>query len=133
MWTDDIRAILEDAAVATFGEDLFFSSRATPPYLASGSYLVVIETPGGPPEFVHNEDIPHFIFPGAQVTGVANDYVTARAKAQAALDALRGKRNVTINSTFYRAIRTPQEPFDGGLNARGQCTVKFNIMGDKRP
>lgn len=135
MWIDDLKTLLQDAGVATYGTDLFFSTKAAPPAAASlaSGYLVVIETPGRDPEYVHNEDQPHFVFPGAQLSGVAPDYATARAKAQAARDALAGVRNTTINGTFYRAIRVAQEVFDGGLNARGESTAKFNVMGDKRP
>jgi hypothetical protein len=133
MWTDDITTLLEDANVATFGEDLFFSTKVAPAFLTSGAILVVVETPGRDPEYVHNQDKPRFVFPGAQVAAVAADYATARAKAQAAYDALVGNHNATINGTFYRGIKAIQDPFDGGLNARGQATCKFNIMGDKRP
>jgi hypothetical protein len=131
MWTDDITTLL--TPVATLGQDLFFSTKAAPAFLNSGSCLVVIETPGRDPEYVQNQDTPRFIFPGAQVAAVAVDYATARAKAQAAFDALVGHHNATINGTFYRGIKAIQQPFDGGLNARGQSTCKFNIMGDKRP
>lgn len=131
MWKDDVQTLLEDADVATFGEDLFFSTKAAPAFVASGAVLVVVETPGRDPEYIHNQDKPRFVFPGAQVTAIASDYATARAKAEEAYDALVGNHNATINGTFYRGIRATQEPFDGGLNLRGQPTCKFNIMGDK--
>ncbi len=94
---------------------------------------MVVETPGQPGEFIHNENVPHFEKPRAQVSGVAETYAMARLRAQAAYDALKGKYNVTINGTFYRAIRLLSPPRDGGLNGRGKPTVKFNIEGDKRP
>lgn len=133
MWTEDIRSILEDADVATGGEDLFFSTLPSPSaYLPSG-YINVIETPGSPGEFVHNQNTPRFEKPRAQVVGVATTYAMARLRAQAAYDALKGKYNVDINGTFYRAIRLLQPPAEGGVDARGKATVKFNIEGDKRP
>lgn len=130
-FADDLSTLLAGASVGTPGTNIFFSTKAAPPQGAAS--LVIVETPGAPPEFVHNENQPHFIMPGAQIAAVADDYPTARALAKAAWNALRGQYNVTINGTFYRAIHLTSVPADGGLNAQGRPTSKFNVRGDRQP
>ncbi len=127
---DDCRTIIENAGVATFGTTLFLSAEAAPPQGAA--YLLVIGYSAGSPEFVQNDNNPHYVFPGAQISAVADDYVSAFTLARNAYNAFRGQYNVTINSTFYRAIRFVTEPADGGLNAQRRPTVKFRIKGDRR-
>lgn len=132
MWIDDIVKLLEDAGVGTFGTDIFASTLHSVPMLPSGEATIqIIETGGTAPENIHNEVIkPAYRQPGAQITTRAGDYVTAHNKAAAAYSALF-VRNQTINSSWYQWIKALQEPFDSGVDGRGQVMVRFNVIGKK--
>ena len=132
MFLDDLATRLEDEGVATLGTDLFLSTRAAPPFLASGS-LTVVETGGSGPDLFHNKtDGAMTNRPSAQITARAASYQVARALAQNAYDALF-ITNTFINSGFYLWIRPLQEPFDGGTDDRGHIRVQFNVTANKRP
>jgi hypothetical protein len=143
-WLEDIVTLLEDAGVGTFGASLFASTKAKVPLLTGGqATCTIVETGGTSPESTHTTrtsqtttevvTTPAYLRPSAQLTFKADEYAEARAMAGEAYDALAGVRNTFVNSGWYRSIVPLQEPFDGGLDARGQAQVKFNILGDKRP
>src|SRR5262245_55870658 len=105
-WLEDIGTVLAGAGVATEGVDLFYSTQSAPGPLASGAYLVVIETGGTPPEHTQNSTgLPAYVFPGAQVTAVGYSYAEARALGRATYAALTRVRNEFVNSGWYRRIR----------------------------
>jgi hypothetical protein len=112
--------------------DLFLSSRANVPFLASGC-LQIIETGGTAPLSVHNRtEAPGYLRPTAQVTARAGTYPLARALAKEAYEALY-VTNIFINSGWYLFIRPLQEPFDGVTDERGQARVYFNVRAERRP
>jgi hypothetical protein len=133
-WLSDLVAQLEVDGVGVYGEDIFTSTKSSPPILPNGeATLSVVATGGTSPEKTHNSVIrPAYVRPGAQLTARARDYTTAEAKAQAAYDSLVKVRNVHINSGWYMSIDPLQEPFDGGTDERGQSQCQFNVIGRKR-
>lgn len=139
MWLDDLVILMEDADAGEFGVDLFTSTKTTIPFLASGT-LAIIETANASPERTQNAVIrPAYINVAAQFVGRGPTYAIAKARAQAAYDALVGIRNVYVTDdmftayTFYREITPMQEPFDGGVDpARGQARCVFNVKGIRR-
>lgn len=128
-WLADLVTILEADGVATFGVDLFTSTKAAPPFLLSGT-LTVVETGGTSADRTHNAVIrPATVRPGAQITARAKDYDTASRLAHLAYDAFVVVRNQWISSGWYKELTLMQEPFDGGLDKRGQAQCQFNIVG----
>lgn len=144
-WLEDLVTLQEDASVATYGTDLFISTRGNPPYVASGC-LAITETSGSAPERTHNSVIvPAYLRPAAQIMATAETYLRARALARAAYNAVVGVRNSWVIATreyesgeglqsgWYREITPLQEPFDAGVNDRGQARCGFNVIGVRRP
>ena len=132
-WLDDIVTALQAAGVGTLNADIFVSSRAVVPVLASGFATISIKsTPGTSPENTHNSTTrPAYLQPGAQILVRADDWEEAETKALAAYSALYQVQNEFINSGWYKWIRPTQEPFDMGLDARGQQQqVAFNVIGN---
>lgn len=143
-WLTDIVDRLEDQGVGTFGVDIFASSTSSIPILSSGAATIqVVATGGTTPDYTHNQPTrPAFLNPAAQLTTRAGTYAEAEAKARDAYFALciRNMRlavgngvGVLSSGTFYRWIKPLQEPFDTGVDPRGQATVKFNVIGSKVP
>lgn len=142
-WLEELAQLQTDAVNGTLGTDLFVSNRATIPMLASGvsSTLSIVETSGSAPERTQNKVVkPAYIRPAAQFVARARDYDTARARAQAAYNAVVGIRNVwvygplVVGSGYYREITPLQEPFDMGMDdARGQARCGFNVIAIRRP
>lgn len=134
-WLNDLVTQLQAEGVGTFNADIFASSKAVPPVLASGfATIVIIDTGGTDPEKTHNSVIlPAYLRPSAQLTARADSYEAADAKARAAYAALVKVRNQFIGATWYKWINPLQEPFDGGVDDRGQIRVWFNVIGNKRP
>lgn len=147
-WLDDLVTLMEDNSVATFGVDLWVSTKSTLPMLASGTgaVLSIVETSGSAPERTQNSVVrPGYIRPAAQILARANNYSTARAMAQAAYDAVVGIRNSWViasreyvsgeglQSGWYREITPLQEPFDAGVDDRKQARCGFNVIAVRRP
>lgn len=147
MFADDLITLMEDGGVATLNTNLFISTQASVPILASGdATLQIVETSGAGTERTQNSVIrPAYIHPSAQFTARANTYAKAKAMAQAAYDAVVGIRNclITANreyvtgaglqSGWYREINPLQQPFDGGPDDRKQARCQFNVIAIKRP
>ena len=153
-WLDDLVTLMHDAEVAEFGTNLFVSTKAAPPLLASGT-LSIVETSGGAPENTHTrregEQVlavvrPAYLRVAAQIMARADTYAAARELAQNAFDAVVGIRNCWIiaeeeytglseglQSGWYREINALQAPFDAGVDDRKQARCGFNIMGIRRP
>ena len=132
---DDMIDILELDGVGTANTDIFASSAATIPLLASGlATLHLIQTAGLEPERTHNAVLtPAYVQPGMQVTAAANTYAAAFAKATLAYNSLFKIRNQFINSGWYKWVKPLQEPGDSGVNPSGQSRVSFNVIANKRP
>lgn len=153
-WLDDLTTLMEDADVATFGTDLFWSTKSAPPALASGT-LSIVETSGSAAERTNTRRTgatveavtrPAYLRPAAQIMARADTYVRARQLAQAAYDAVVGlPRNrwivaereyiagAGLQSGWYREITPLQEPFDAGVDDRKQARCGFNVIGIRRP
>lgn len=128
-WLNDLVTLLEADGVGTFGTSIFTSTKAAPPILPSGS-LMIVATGGSGADRTHNAIIrPAIVRPGAQFTARAADYPTAERLARLAYDAVVVVRNQWINSGWYLEIMPLQEPFDGGLDVRGQSQCHFNVLG----
>lgn len=135
---DDLVTVLEGDGVGTYAVNIFISTKVAPPLLPIGSaVLVLVETGGTSPERTHNDDIgqpgtsggrPATIRPGAQITAKSADYDTAAALARQAYASLVKVTNIYVNSGWYKDINVLQEPFDGGLDPRGNAQCKFNIV-----
>lgn len=145
-WIEDLVTVLENDSVAIYGSTLFKSTKAAPALQFVGSaVLVLIPTGGSSPERTQNDDVlqpppsnpiyapgqgrPATIRPGAQVVAKAADYDSAEALARLAYTSLVRIGNQWINSGWYKSIDPLNEPFDGGLDARGNAQCKFNIIG----
>jgi hypothetical protein len=144
-WLDDLVTLVEDAHVATYGVDLFISTKASPPLLASGT-LSIVETSGSAPERTQNAVVrPAYIRPAAQFMARADTYERAREIARGAYNAVVGLRNswviaareyepgAGLRSGWYREITPLQEPFDAGVDDRKQARCGFNVIGVRRP
>lgn len=139
-WLDDLVTLMTDAGM-TLGDDLYTSTRSSPPLLASGeATLTIVETSGSAPERTQNSVItPAYLRVAAQFMGRAKSYAKAREKTQAAYDQVVGIRNCWIvdvgglHSGWYREIVPLQEPFDAGIDDRGQARCAFNVIATKRP
>lgn len=121
------------------GVDLFTSTKAQPPILASGeATLSIVETSGSSPERTQNYVTrPAYLNLSAQFMARAGSYAKARAKAQVAYDAVVGIRNSWVTdgamlSGWYREIVPLQEPFDAGVDDRGQARCGFNVIAVRR-
>lgn len=94
-FAEELVKILEDAAVGTFGVDIFVGTNASIPK-GNGPYLSIIETSGIPPIRIQNQAAPAYLHPTALIVARASDYVVARDMARAAYDAL----TVVVNQTI---------------------------------
>lgn len=153
-WVDDLVTLMEDAAVAEYGVDLFVSTKGNVPLLASGT-LSIVETSGSTPERTHTRRSgatvvgntrPAYQRPAAQIMARADSYPRAYALARAAYNAIvECPHNVWIvaereyeagaglQSGWYRDIVPLQEPFDAGVDDRKQARCGFNVIGVRRP
>lgn len=129
---DDIAARLVSQGVGTIGSSIFLGSRAAIP-AGDGPYISLTETGGTAPTRIQNQASVATQRPSAQVLTRAKNYVTARAKAKAAYDALDGIFNTTLNGTFYVSVTARQEPTDIGLDdaGPGRPMIVFNIDAEK--
>lgn len=147
-WLDDLVTLMEDGSVGYLGTDLFTSSAANVPMLASGlATLTIIETSAGGPERTQNSVVrPAYLNVSALFMARANTYRAAKAKCQAAYGEVVGIRNSWIvadreyfageglASGWYREIDPLQEPNDPGReDDRGQARCVFNVRGVRRP
>jgi hypothetical protein len=144
MWIDDLVTLLTDAGVASLGEDLTTSSKATLPALASGAVISIISTGGTSPEYTHTTRTSDgqvtavktraYERPSAIIISRAKNSGPALDAAWAAYNAVDGIRNEFINSGFYQAIHHQQsEPIDAGVDDKGFQRYTFNVIGIKRP
>lgn len=130
---DEIAAKLAAANVGVVGGSILLGSRAAIP-AGDGPYLSLIETGGSAPTRVHNIPGAKTQRPTAQISVRAASYLTARAMAKAAYNALDGTYNTTLSGTFYQSITARQEPTDIGLETgTNRVIIVFNIDAVKSP
>jgi hypothetical protein len=139
MFLDDIASVLVTAGVGVLGTSLFLSSKAVIPS-GAGPYITLTETGGmgvggfrGEGGRVQNKAGSSTVRPGAQVLVRASTYGAARSKSTAALVALDGIWNTTINGVAYLSITARQEPTDAGVDEAGRAVIVFNIDCEKQP
>jgi len=132
---DDMIDMLEGDLVGTYGTDIFASSQAFIPVLASGlATLHLIQTGGTAPERTHNAVLtPAYIQPTMQLTARASTHAAAFAKATAAYNSLFKIRNQFINSGWYKWVKPLGDLDDSGSDPNGQVRVSFNVIANKRP
>lgn len=135
MWSDELVTQLEADGVGVHNVNIFMSSRASIPVLASGAAtLGIYVTAGAGIETTHNSVIrPAYIFPSATLIARANSYARAEAMAYLAYFSLVKIRNQFIASGWYLWIKPLQEPHDPLTDARDQAQCSFTIVGKKRP
>lgn len=129
---DDLLTLVEDAGAGTFNVDIFLRN-ATVPMIYSGS-LCITDYEGQDPLWIHNSVLtPAFIRPRAQFMARAATADLAYRKARLAYGAVIGKRNVFINSGWYREIKVLQEPFPLGEDDNREYRFAFNVEAQKGP
>ncbi len=98
----------------------------------TGEYIVLRETGGTSPVFIHNTTTPAVKRPSLQIIVVASSLDAAMTLALAAYDAVTLK-GTSLNGTYYFHIRPNQEPFPLGPVENGRFQVGFNIRAELRP
>lgn len=133
MLAADLVAHYQSLNLGTYATDLFTTTKANIPVLASGLPTIqILETGGTAPDHIHNSATrPAYLQPSAQITVRATSPDTARLKAEELFYASH-VRNAFINSGWYMWIKPLQNPFDGGVDERGQARFQFNVIGKKR-
>jgi len=94
---EEITKILTDASVGVANVTIFESSKKDLP-VGDNAFIVITETGGVFPEWIHNEDTPAFQRPSAQINARASSYADARTMARAAYVALVAVQNQTVIS-----------------------------------
>lgn len=140
---NDLAARLVAQGVGTIGATsagvtgIFLGSNAKLPELGQGNgdgpFIVLIQTGGLSPMFVHNYAGAHVRRPSAQVGVRGTKWSTVSPKAEAAYAALNGIWNTTINGVFYQKIVAIQEPTDAGHDGDGRLMMVFNVATEKQP
>lgn len=133
MFLQDLADLFEANGLGVPGQTLFISS--TPILPNSGpNILLILATGGTAPVWVHNENLPAFILPGAQVRSIGPDYLIANDSIQAVYHLIAQVKNQKLSNTFYRRIHITQEPFDLGMDSTtGRVQIAFNMIGDLNP
>lgn len=130
---DNLITLFEADGVGIDGVNIFRSTMAAIPLVASGgATLHIIETGGSSPDRTQNATIfPAYLRPAAQLVARAATYASAREMADKAYQSTVKVRNQFIGANWYREIKPLQEPNDAlGVDDRGQARVSFNIVAD---
>jgi len=131
-FTRDIADLIIGAGFGTPGTDLFIGTKVTIPSESPIPITVIVATGGFAADWIHNTDLPAFVYPGAQISVRANDYPTAETLIHSIFNLLISVNNRVLGSTFYRRIRPFQQPFDLGTDAVRRAHLAFNIWGDRQ-
>ena len=130
---EDVLTLLQGAAVGTPGTDLYgagwYDEGGAP-----DAQVAVFEYGSDPPSHVlgpTNEasSVHHRV----QVVARSFDYLAARAKAQAAYDALANRVEITVGGRRYIRIEALQEPFDMGRDENNRRLVACNFRVTAEP
>jgi len=129
----DLVWLFEQAALATYGTDLFIGSKAVLPKTYPGPICTLVETGGLNPAGTHNRtDVPAYVRPSVQVMWRGRIYDDARAKSQASYELIYPVRNRFVNGTWWVSVLMKQEPFDLGPDDVGRPRIVFNVDIFKR-
>ena len=93
---EEIAERLEDSSVGTRNTNIFIGPKAVIP-IGDGPYLVINDTGGAPPTWIHNQNTPFMKNSGAQISVVATSYNAAMAMAYDAYNALVSVKNEELN------------------------------------
>lgn len=127
---DDAVTKLEADGVGTFNVTIFTTSQVAVPKKTVAT-LHLKKTGGTSPEQTQNATLrPAFTKPGLQLTARADNIEDADILISSAYDSLTQVRNQFINSGWYRRMRPLQEPFDNGVDDRGQFQMTFNLLAE---
>jgi hypothetical protein len=93
---EELAARLVANAVAP-SANIFTSSKAViPPPPQVGPFIMIRETGGRPPVYIHDQPAPAYPRPAAIITVYHADYAVARATARKAYNALASVRNAVL-------------------------------------
>lgn len=126
---EDVKGLYVAAGVAAV--DIFLGTKAEVP-TGAGPYTSIIETPSFPPEFIQNQDLPCYVYAGAQVMVRASTRPIAYARARLCWNA-SFIWNRTLGGVLYRSLGAVQEPWDYGLDDTGRFVYLFNVRAEKSP
>lgn len=125
----DIAGMLQTAAVATFGTNLFAGGFDESP----DTQLALSETPGMLSDHVLGQNPPAALHPRIQITSRAVDYVDAEALAQAAFDAIGNLTGVVVGGVTYIRVEALQPPSQIGRDENGRWIFGFNLQVTRSP
>jgi hypothetical protein len=112
---DDLGQYLQGEGLGVLGTTLFLGGLPVdaPNITSQDAITALVETPGFPPEYIHNDVVPSREMPVVQILtrGAPYDYATARAWAQDLWLALGSIRNQTLSGTFYLGVQPIQAVF----------------------
>jgi hypothetical protein len=128
MLLDDIAAYLQAQGIGTVGTDIHKGFLPDQP----DDLVALFEYAGSPTELTMC-DAPALERPGLQVRVRNRTYPAARATIAAAVDALHGLADVTLDGTRYLLIRANQSPASIGLdqNNRSELVCNFNVIKER--
>jgi len=131
MLLSEITQLLELNGIGVRGTDLFAGEI---PAHAPPTVIGLLETGGGPPQFVHNQNQRLTEAPSFQVLVRSVDYETARQKCEAIVRALT-LRNQILSGVRYLSILPVQSPIDLGRdgNERHKVSCNFEVIKEPSP
>ncbi len=94
--------------------------------------IALLETGGGPPRYVHENNAPAVETPGMQVRVRACDYVVARDKIEEIVKALTFRRR-SLSGVRYLSMLPVQSPIDLGRDAKERHVLVCNFDVIKEP
>lgn len=134
MVLDEVAAYYAAQGVGTVGSNILKGSNAKLPELGSaggaGPFILLTETGGSNPLFVHNYNTPHVQRPTVQVLTRGTNYFTVRQMAKAAYD-VSFVWNTTLSGIRYIKLVARQEPTDMGHDEPGRVMIAFNLEIEK--
>ena len=124
---DDIGALLVANGLGVIGTNLFLS--LLPANVADAS-VVITETGGSEPGYVHEAIEASTERPSFQVIVRDSDYANARSKANSIWKLLSRQRNTLLSGSKYLSIRPIQSPFPlgGDENERLQIIANYAVV-----
>ena len=134
MVVDEVAAYYVAQGIGVLSSNIFKGSNAKLPELGkaggAGPFILLTETPGSNPLFVHNYNTPHVQRPTMQVLTRGTNYLTVRQMAKAAYD-VSFLWNVTLSGIRYIKLVARQEPSDMGHDDVGRVMISFNLEIEK--
>jgi hypothetical protein len=115
--------------VAPAPERLVYSTNA--PIPTTGDVLSFVVIPGFPPEYVHNDPLPLYEQPAAQIVARSKNYDTAMSMIMAARNLCAGVHDQVINGVRYVYLSPRQDPYDLPVDDAGRARVAFNVLAYK--